>query len=96
MKNKKNTITPNEINKYLYCPYKWFYERYYGRKHIQALYKERNEKLNLEDKTKHNFNKGLKFHSNYFEKVKTEILFRNVIFLLIFVIVAILIIINLL
>lgn len=64
MKNKKY-ITPNEINKYMYCPYQWYYEKHYGRKKIKDLYDERNKKLNLEDKTKSNFKKGLDFHQNY-------------------------------
>lgn len=64
MKNKKY-ITPNEINKYMYCPYQWYYEKHYGRKNIKELYDKRNKELNLEDKTKSNFKKGLEFHQNY-------------------------------
>ncbi len=68
MKNDKNTITPNEINKYLYCPYQWYYERFYGRKEINELYKERNKKLKLDDKTYSNFKKGVNFHNAYYIK----------------------------
>lgn len=65
MKDSKKTITPNEINKYLYCPYQWYYERYYGKTQLRNLYKERNEKYNYKDTTKSNFKKGLDFHNNY-------------------------------
>lgn len=68
MKDKKKTITPNEINKYLYCPYQWYYERYYGKAEIRNLYKQRNEKYDYKDTSKSHFKKGLDFHNNYSEK----------------------------
>jgi len=70
-KNNKK-FTPNEINKYLYCPYQWYYEKKYGTKTLRSLYKERNEKLNLDDKLKSNFAKGNKYHSNYLDENKNE------------------------
>ncbi|MDR2940878.1 MAG: PD-(D/E)XK nuclease family protein [Clostridiales bacterium] len=68
MKNERNSITPNEVNKYIYCPYQWYYERLYGRKEIYELRKERNKKFNLNDKTLSNFKKGTKFHEAYYIK----------------------------
>ena len=68
MKNNKKTITPNEINKYLYCPYQFYYERYHGRKELTSLYKERNKRLGLENKTLSNFKKGTEHHESYYQQ----------------------------
>ena len=78
MKNNKKTITPNEINKFLYCPYQFYYERYYGRKELTDLYKERNKKLGLENKTLSNFKKGITYHSKYSQLDKYRNIMRNI------------------
>ena len=65
MKNDSKSISANEINKFAYCPYQWYYERYFGAAHIRALYKERNNRLGLEDVALSNFRKGQSFHSEY-------------------------------
>lgn len=70
MKNDSQQISANEINKFLYCPYQWYYERLYGSLHIRALYKERNQKLNLTDTASSNFKKGQDFHNSYEEYTK--------------------------
>ncbi|MCJ7856687.1 hypothetical protein MUJ63_10360 [Lachnospiraceae bacterium NSJ-143] len=61
--NDKRTITANEINKFCYCPYQWYYERLYGRKELSRLAAERNAELGLTDKRLSNFNSGLEYHS---------------------------------
>ncbi|MCL2565119.1 MAG: hypothetical protein FWE24_04830 [Defluviitaleaceae bacterium] len=68
MKNDSKFISANEINKFLYCPYQWYYERLYGMMHIRGLYKERNQKLGLEDTAYSNFKKGLDYHESYEDK----------------------------
>jgi len=65
MKNDSKSISANEINKFVYCPYQWYYERAYGSAHIRELYKERNQRLGLEDVVLSNFRKGQGFHANY-------------------------------
>lgn len=65
MYNNSEKISANEINKYTFCPYQWYYERLYGTKYIREKLKERNEKLGLKDKNFSNFNKGIKFHNYY-------------------------------
>ena len=81
MKNNKETISANEINKYTYCPYQWYYERLYGRQYIRRKYKERNELYHLEDSVTSNFNKGLKYHKNYGFFVWLERLFKIILLL---------------
>lgn len=60
----KRTVTANEINKYCYCPYQWYYERLYGRKELRKLAAERNERLGIKDSRLSNFASGLEYHSN--------------------------------
>ena len=61
--NDKKTVTANEINKFCYCPYQWYYERLYGTKELRRLANERNEALGLTDRTQSNFEQGLEYHS---------------------------------
>ena len=62
--DNKKTLTPNEVNKFCYCPYQWFYERAYGRKELKRLAIERNVRLGIEDKRLSNFNYGMNYHRN--------------------------------
>ncbi len=63
--NDSTIISANEINKFVYCPYQWYYERAYGKKHIRMLYNQRNERLGLPDSLQSNFVKGQAFHNKY-------------------------------
>ena len=65
MNNSSRSISANEINKFMYCPYQWYYERLYGAIHIRALYKERNQRLGLKDTALSNFKKGQAHHASY-------------------------------
>ena len=65
MRKAAESISANEINKYLYCPYQWYYERLHGAAEIRKLYKERNHELGLEDVAYSNFRKGIAFHSSH-------------------------------
>lgn len=83
MQNSKKTITANEINKYIYCPYQWYYERYYGKKYIREKHKQRISELNLKNTTESNFVKGQKFHNEYLQKDKLKKRLRLVFFIII-------------
>ncbi len=65
LNSDSKVISASEVNKFVYCPYQWYYERLYGTKQLRALYNERNKELGLDDPTMSNFNKGLKFHKEY-------------------------------
>ena len=65
MKNDSEFISANEINKFLYCPYQWYYDRLYGTIHIRNLYKERNQEHGLDDTVYRNFNKAHDYHDSY-------------------------------
>jgi hypothetical protein len=66
--NKTNILTPNEINKFVYCPRQWYYERTFGQKKLRELYAERNRRLGLRDTVKSAFNKGVDFHNSVYQK----------------------------
>ena len=34
-KNASLKISANEINRFVYCPYQWYYRRYYGQKDLK-------------------------------------------------------------
>lgn len=66
MKNKQR-ISANEINRFVYCPYQWYYKRTYGNKELTRRY----EALGL-DTSKHEsfYTKGSKHHTVYYFKYK--------------------------
>ena len=68
MHNDSEKISASELNKYMYCPYSWYYERRYGRKYIRKLYLKRLDELNLTDEVEVNFLKGQSFHDEDFDK----------------------------
>jgi len=65
MKKDRITISANEVNKFTYCPHQWYYERVYGAKELRARYRERNERLGLDDAASANFARGQEFHSTF-------------------------------
>lgn len=85
MKSKKEFISANEINKFIYCPYQWYYEKQYGIAHLRKLYRERNQRLGLTGNIDHNFVKGQKFHNSYYMKDKLFKLLKIVLFVVAFI-----------
>lgn len=85
MHNNSEKISANEINKYCFCPYQWYYERLYGTKYLRNLQNERNKELGLTDKINSNFDRGLKFHNNYRLKRILIFIFKFSILIAIFI-----------
>lgn len=65
MYNNSEKITANEINKFVYCPYQFYYERMYGKQEIRLIRANLLEEKGYTDKTKSKLRKGLDFHKNY-------------------------------
>lgn len=85
MHNDSTRISANEINRYVYCNYQWYYRRLYGDKTLSKMKKERNQALGIKtDPRLHAFVRGNKFHRNYnrWYKVKRVLYLVVVIFLL--------------
>lgn len=64
MKEKKVKISANEINRYTYCPYQWYYGKVYGQKVLKEKYRALDRG---EAPYEGNFKKGLHFHDNYYK-----------------------------
>lgn len=79
MRNKK--ISANEINKFCYCNYQWYYEKIYGISEIRRLNSEYCEKNGIKRGTSKNFARGRKFHNSYLFKFKIKRLFKIVLFI---------------
>lgn len=68
MKNNTLVISPSEINKFIYCPYQWYYERKYGGAEIRRLAAE--ARSGAEHSSQSNFVRGAKYHSSFLRKYK--------------------------
>ena len=78
----RDYFSANDINKYTYCSYQWYYEKVYGQKELRRLYNERNKELGLDGKTTSNLVRGQKFHSKYYKKDKFSRNLKLVLFFL--------------
>lgn len=66
MHNDSSRISANEINRYVYCNYQWYYRRLYGDQYLSKLRKEHNRALGIKkDARTHAFVKGNQFHKSY-------------------------------
>lgn len=87
MDNDSDKITANEINKFSYCPYQFYYERVYGQKRIREIRSAILEEKGYTDKTKSKLRKGLDFHNNYNKnKTKKYPIFKLIVLVLLLVI----------
>ncbi len=78
MKNDSPKISANEINKFIYCPYQWYYQRLYGNSKIRKMYNEKMLKLGLSDTSTSNLKKGVKFHNSYYLKNKIKTILKTI------------------
>ena len=78
MDNSSKTISAGEINKFVYCPYQWYYQRLYGNKKLRELVKIRNEYYGYGDSDLSNFNKGVQFHKKYHLHIKLKIFINSI------------------
>lgn len=74
MKGKK--ISANEINKFCYCNYQWYYEKVYGTKEIRRINSEYCKENGFENKALKNFSRGQKFHNRYVFKYRIKKFFK--------------------
>ena len=73
MHNDKTRISANEINRYVYCNYQWYYRRRYGDKELTKLKREYNKALKIKkDSRVHAFEKGNQFHKNFHKGYKVK------------------------
>lgn len=72
MYNDSDRISASEINRFTYCPYQWYYERKFGRKHLTSgkpSVEKKKPSVKKISSSKHvaesNFERGRKFHDEY-------------------------------
>jgi hypothetical protein len=69
MKNSSKKIAANEINRFIYCPYQWYYARYYGSKELNRSYKA----LDLQpSEHESHFIKGQRLHHSYYKHYRLK------------------------
>jgi hypothetical protein len=62
MKDEK-LVSANDINRFMYCPYQWYYKKYYGAAELQKKYQAlKNPKSNHPN----HLTRGNKHHKNYY------------------------------
>lgn len=69
MKNSKVKISANEVNRFAYCPYQWYYGRIYGQKTLKEKYQALDYRMGNQEG---NFKKGLYFHKHYYEHYRMK------------------------
>ena len=69
MRKNEIKISANEVNRYIYCPYQWYYGRVYGQKTLKEKYKALERKTSGHEA---NFKKGLRFHEDYYKKYRMK------------------------
>ena len=69
IKNTSTRISANEINRFVYCPYAWYYGRYYGQKVLKEKYRALKDKNSTLES---HFKKGLRFHKNYYLQYRLQ------------------------
>lgn len=77
LKWDRTTISASEVNRYTYCPYQWYFERYYGRSKLFELSKSK--KVNGKQTAKapaktreSNFARGRAFHAQEYQSLKRK------------------------
>ncbi len=71
MKNNNKYITPTQINKFVSCKYKWYYETQYTQSELNKLYSEYKKENGITDSKQFAaFQRGNEFHSNFLKKQK--------------------------
>lgn len=69
MKSNKVKISANEVNRYTYCPYQWYYGRIYGQKTLKEKYQALEHKSSQHES---HFKKGLHFHKHYYQHYRIK------------------------
>lgn len=70
MKKNFYTISGNDINKFMYCNYQWYYQKVFGIKKLRELRKEYIEDLGIQDETVSNYKRGTVFHKRIYFKYR--------------------------
>ncbi len=77
-------ISANEINRYVYCPYQWYYGKYYGQTKLKEQYKALNTN---NGQSEHNFARGINFHKDYYKQYQRQRILKLALIFIVLVII---------
>ena len=80
MKWDRTTISASEVNRYTYCPYQWYYERYYGRSKLLQLAKAKRatesiapkKRASAQQKNASHLARGRAYHAREYRNFKRK------------------------
>lgn len=83
LKWDRTTISASEVNRYTYCPYQWYYERYYGRSKLFEMSKtkktepkikqQKTKKTTTAAKTRQShFARGRAYHAQEYQNFRRK------------------------
>lgn len=82
MREKPVRISANEVNRFIYCPYQWYYGRIYGQKALKEKYQALDHSSSQHEA---NFKKGLHFHERYYKSYRRKRRIEMVILFIFFI-----------
>jgi len=71
----KETLSPSEINRYLFCNYQWYYERKYGAAELRRRKKEHLEELGVTPNEDGPIQRGLVFHARFGRRRRLKLIY---------------------
>lgn len=69
MKKETLMISANEINRYCYCPYQWYYKKTYGQSELNKQYKALKSQHSDHENM---YVKGTRYHQNYYKQYQMK------------------------
>lgn len=73
-KTSEVKISANEINRYMYCPYQWYYKKTYGNKTLQEHYKALGMKTSSHE---NHYTKGMNHHRRYHSHYRFKLIIQG-------------------
>lgn len=77
----EHKISANEINRFVYCPYQWYYKRTYGNAELTKQYKAL--KADTSNHESH-YVKGTKYHASYYKSYKRKQVILCIVMVIVF------------
>ncbi len=72
LKWDRTTISASEVNRYTYCPYQWYFERYYGRSKLFQMSKTKKAEPALKKSKTSHLARGRAYHAKEYENFKRQ------------------------
>ena len=82
LKWDRTTISASEVNRYTYCPYQWYFERYYGRSKLfqmsktkkvePTLKKQKTTEKTADKKRAPHLARGRAYHAKEYENFRKK------------------------